>query len=190
MNHLFTFNQLFEKLQMVTSNWSIISNEGSFDKKDGDGYLVFSKEGTFSIIYKKKGEESRIEFYSDKQYSSDKRSVCECKIITSSGNDRIKKSFDDITQENVWEIISTFFDYCDLEKSEKSEVDKFLMGFSKSIKEVNRSEEKDQLSPSFSIFYKFLNATVNNNSEIPKVDHEEYNFSDIVRKFLSYLKSK
>ena len=69
MNHLLNFNQLFEKLQMVTSNWSIISNESSFEKKDDNGYLVFSKEGTFSIIYKKKSvqEESRMDFYSKKE---------------------------------------------------------------------------------------------------------------------------
>jgi len=68
MNHLLKFHQLFEKLEMVTANWAIISNEGSFEKKEENGYLVFSKNGTFSIIYNKKGvkEEARIEFYSSK----------------------------------------------------------------------------------------------------------------------------
>ena len=33
MNHLLKFHQLFEKLVMVTANWAIISNEGSFEKK-------------------------------------------------------------------------------------------------------------------------------------------------------------
>ena len=39
---------------MVTANWSIVSNESSFEKKEESGYLVFSKNGTFSIIYNKK----------------------------------------------------------------------------------------------------------------------------------------
>lgn len=188
MNHILSFDQLFERLQMSTNNWSIISNESSFDKKDENGYLVFSKDGTFSVIYKKKEEESRIEFYMDKEYSSDKKSVCECKIVTKSGSDRIKKGFSDINQENVWEIVSTFFDYSDLEKSEKNIVDRFLMGFSKSIKDVQDTDESDQLPPSFNIFYKFIKSSVKNPGEIPEVDTDNYNFSDIINKFISYLK--
>jgi hypothetical protein len=192
MNHLFTFRQLFEKLQMVTSNWSIVSNESSFEKKDENGYLVFSKDGTFSIIYKKKGvqEESRIEFYSDKEYSTDKKSICECKITTTSGSDRVRKGFTDINDKNVWEIISVFFDYSDIEKSPKNSADVFLMGFSKSIKEVNKSEEKDQLSPSFLVFYKYLMDWSKKSDNIPPVKTDEYNFIDLVNKFLSYFRSK
>jgi len=192
MNHLFTFNQLFEKLQMVTSNWAIISNESSFEKKDGNGYLVFSKNGTFSIIYNKKDqdEESRIEFYSRKEHSSDKKSVCECKITNISGSDRVKKGFSDITPDNMWDILVTFFDYSDLEKMEKNLVDVFMMGFTKSIKDVNKSLEKDQLSPSFKIFYKYLMDWDKKSGDIPPVKTDEYNFIDIVNKFLSYFKSK
>lgn len=191
MNHLLTFNQLFEKLQMVTTNWAIISNEGSFDKKEENGYLVFSKNGTFSIIYNKKNdkEEARIEFYSSKEYSTDKKSLCECKITTSSGSDRIKKGFSDITTKNIWDILVAFFDYSDLEKIDKNSVDRFMMGFAKSIKEVNKSDEKDQLSPSFKVFYKYLSDWVKKSDNIPPVTTDEYNFIDIVNKFVTYFKS-
>ena len=191
MNHLFTFQQLFEKLQMVTANWAIISNESSFEKKDENGYLVFSKNGTFSIIYRKKkeNEEARIEFYSSKENSTDKKSVCECKITTTSGSDRVKKGFPDITPDNMWDILVTFFDYSDLEKIDKNAVDVFMMGFTKSIKEVNKSDEKDQLSPSFKVFYKYLSEWSKKSKEIPPVTTDEYNFIDIVNKFASYFKS-
>jgi hypothetical protein len=189
MNYLLSFNQLLEKLQMATANWSIVSNESSFEKKENNGYLVFSKAGTFSIIYIKGDEESRLEFYNDKQYSSDKKSVCECKIITTSGTDRVKKGFSDITPENVWDIVSTFFDYSNLEKMEKNDVDRFIMGFSKSIKEVKESEEKDQLPPSFNIFHKYLMSAINKSGDIPKIENENYDFRDIISKFISHLKN-
>lgn len=191
MKHILYFNQLLEKLQMVTADWSIVSNESSFDKKPENGYLVFSKEGTFSIIYKNKssGEESRMEFFASKENSSNKKSICECKIITNSGSDRVKKLFDDITNDNIWDIVSVFFNYCDLEKIEKNEVDKFLMGFSKAIKEVQKSEEKDLLPPSFNMFYKYLTDTTKNTLEPNKIDSDNYDFTDIVNKFLSYFKN-
>ena len=164
---------------MVTANWAIISNESSFEKKDENGYLVFSKNGTFSIIYRKKkeNEEARIEFYSSKENSTDKKSVCECKITTTSGSD------------SMWDILVTFFDYSDLEKIDKNAVDVFMMGFTKSIKEVNKSDEKDQLSPSFKVFYKYLSEWSKKSKEIPPVTTDEYNFIDIVNKFASYFKS-
>jgi len=174
---------------MITANWSIISNEGSFEKKKDNGYLVFSQNGTFSVIYYKGEEEARVDFYSEKSNSTDKKSVCECKITTRSGADRTKKSFDDITTENVWDIVATFFDYCDLEKSDKNVVDKFLMGFSKSIKGVLKSEEKDQLPPSFKVFSKYIKDWSNNIKLKTKSDTEEYDFSKIIEKFVSYYKS-
>jgi len=176
---------------MVTTNWAIISNESSFEKKEENGYLVFSKNGTFSIIYNKKGikEEARIDFYSGKENSADKKSVCECKITTALGSDRVKKGFPDITPDNMWDILVSFFDYCDLEKIDKNAVDRFMMGFTKSIKEVNKSEEKDQLSPSFKVFYKYLNDWSKKSKAITPVTTDEYNFMDIVNKFVSYFKS-
>jgi hypothetical protein len=191
MNHLFTFQELYEKLQMITANWSIISNESSFEKKVESGYLVFSKNGTFSIIYKKNKdkEESRIEFYSSKENSTDKKSVCECKITTDAGVDRVRKGFGDITPDNMWDILVTFFDYSDLEKIDKNSVDRFMMGFTKSIKEVNKSEDKDQLSPSFKIFYKYLSDWSTKSKNIPPVTTDEYDFMDIVNKFTTYFKS-
>ena len=191
MNHLLTYSQLFEKLQMVTANWSIISNEGSFEKKEESGYLVFSKDGTFSIIYNKKEpkEEGRIEFYTAKEKSTDKKSVCECKITTPAGQDRVKKGFGDITPSNVWEIISIFFDFCDLEKAQKNEVDKFLMGFSKSLQEVHKSEDKDQLPPSFKLFHKYIKEWTKNTHKAHSISHDSYNFESIIKKFVDYLKA-
>ncbi len=189
MNHLLNFNQLFEKLQMVTSNWSIISNESSFEKKDDNGYLVFSKEGTFSIIYKKKSvqEESRMDFYSKKENSTDKKSICECKITTSSGMDRVKTGFPDINEKNIWEIIALFFDYSDIDKAKENSYDIFLMGFSKSIKEVQNSEEKDQLAPSFIIFCKCLKDAVKRSGE-PNIPSKHYNLKNAVKKFVDNFK--
>jgi hypothetical protein len=188
MRNILRFKELFEKLEMVTTNWSIVSNEGSFEKKEDNGYLVFNKDGIFSIIYNKKGEESRIEFYTNKDKSSDKKSVCECKITTSAGSDRSKKGFDDVNMNNIGDIIVTFFDYCDLEKSEKNTIDKFLMGFTKSVKDVLKSDDKDQLPPSFNMFVKYLN-DISKNSNSLKLDPDNYDFSNIVNKFINYLKS-
>ncbi len=188
MIHLFTFNQLFEKLQMVTTNWSIVSNEGSFEDKEGNGYLVFNRDGIFSIIYKKEGEEARIEFYINKEKSTDKKSVCECKIIKSTGKDKINHGYSDVTPDNVWDILVDFFDYSDLEKIDKNEVDRFLMGFTKSIKAVLKTDEEDQLPPSFKIFVKYINDWTNK-SEEPSIDSDDYDFKNIINKFISYMKS-
>lgn len=176
---------------MVTANWSIISNEGSFEKKEESGYLVFSKEGTFSIIYNKKEpkEEARIEFYSSKENSTDKKSVCECKVTTPTGEDRVKKGFGDITANNVWEIISIFFDFCDLEKAQKNEIDKFLMGFSKSIQEVHKSEDKEQLPASFKMFNKYIKDWTKKTPQAPSISHDSYNFESIIKKFVDYMKA-
>lgn len=188
MRHIFTFQQLLEKLQMVTTNWAIISNEGSFEKKEYNGYLVFNKSNIFSIIYKKKEEESRIDFYTNKENSNDKKSLCECKITDSSGKDRTIKGYTDINPDNVLDILIDFFDYSDLEKSDNNRVDIFLMGFTKSIKAVLKSEEKDQLPPSFNIFMKYLK-DISGKSMDPSVDKEDYSFMNIVKKFITYMKS-
>lgn len=188
MRNILTFKELFEKLEMITTNWSIVSNEGSFEKKEDNGYLVFNKDGIFSILYNKKGEESRIEFYTNKEKSSDKKSVCECKITTSAGSDRSKKGFDDVNMNNIGDIIVTFFDYCDLEKSEKNTIEKFLMGFTKSIRDVIKSDDKDQLPPSFNMFVKYLNEIAKNSDSL-KLDSDDYDFSNIVNRFINYLKS-
>ena len=188
MDYLFTFEELFEKLQMVTANWTIVSNEGSFEKKENSGYLVFNKNGIFSILYKKDKEESRIDFYSNKENSKDKKSICECKITDISGEDRINRGYQDITPDNVWDIMIDFFDYSDLEKSDKNQVNKFLMGFTKSINDVLKSDESDQLPPSFNVFVKYLNDW-SKKSKVPSIDNDDYNFDSIIRKFISYIGS-
>lgn len=176
---------------MLTANWSIVSNESSFEKKEENGYLVFSKNGTLSVIYKKKGknEEARIEFYSNKENSTDKKSICECKITTLTGEDRIKKGFSDINLNNVGDILATFFDYADLEKIEKNSVDRFLMGFSKCMKEIVKTSESDQLSPSFNMFRKYIDEWAKKSNDQPVVSQDKYDFLEIVKKFIAYFKS-
>ena len=150
--------------------------------------LVINKSNIFSIIYKKKEEESRIDFYTNKENSNDKKSLCECKITDSSGKDRTIKGYTDINPDNVLDILIDFFDYSDLEKSDNNRVDIFLMGFTKSIKAVLKSEEKDQLPPSFNIFMKYLK-DISGKSMDPSVDKEDYSFMNIVKKFITYMKS-
>ncbi len=162
MNHLIDFNNFFlvnEKITPITSNWFIINNESSFDKKEEGGYLMFNQKGNFTILYLKKdseGEEARIEFYPAKSFSPDKKSMCVVNITTREGSDRAKKSFGDINVDNSLEILSIFFDYCDLEKAPKEICDRFIMGLSKTMKEVMESDSKEQLPPTYKAFMRYL----------------------------------
>jgi hypothetical protein len=196
MNHLLRFENykpIYEKIQPITANWFIIDGEGSFEKKEQSGFFVFNRVGTFSIIYNKKAsdsEEARIDFYTSKENSKDKNTICECKIVTKSGEERTVRKFTDITPENVWEIITSFFDYCDLEKSEKEVTDRFLLGFSKTLKEVLKFESSDQLPSAFKTFYKFISEWSKKSD--PKIEikatSNNYELLDLIKRFMSNFK--
>ncbi len=187
MNHILSFKSLFESIHAVTTNWYVISNEASFDKTKGNGYMVFNQEGTMSIVYikPKDDEEARLDFYFSKEKSSDKKSICQCKVITNDGKIRISKNFDDVTAENVWDITSNFFDYCDLEKVEKSVRDKFLMGFSKIIKDIFKGET-ERIPGSFKTYLNYIKEW--SNKSIDKVDSDNYDFLEMLKEFISYFK--
>ena len=189
MEHLLNFNQLLEKLELVTTNWIIVSNEGDLDKEENNGYLIFNNNGIFSIIYKKNKEESRLDFYNSKEDSTDKKSICDCRIISSSGKDSIYKGFQDINTGNFWDILISFLDYSDVEKLEKNKIDKFLMGFTKSIMEVEKGDERDQLPSSFKLFVKILKDWASKKSNKVNLDPEDYEFTNIINKFLDHVRS-
>jgi len=196
MNHLLKFGNfkpIYEKIQPITANWFIVDGEGSFEKKEQSGFFVFNRIGTFSIIYNKKeseAEEARIDFYNTKENSKDKKTICECKIVTKGGEERTVRKFTDVTPDNVWEIITSFFDYCDLENSEKEVTDRFLLGFSKTIKEVLKFESSDQLPSSFKAFYKYIlewSKKSNTNIEI-KATNNNYDLLELIKKFMENFK--
>lgn len=197
MKHILEFNSyhnLFEKIEMITANWSLVYREGSFEKKSGYGFFIFKQNGEFSIVYSKpeeaEQEESRIDFYTSPEASPDKKSVCLVRIIAKDGKNKAEKSFSDITKDNLWDIISLFFDYSDLEKIQKSEIDRFLMGFSKGIKEILKSDKAEELPPSFKAFVKTLknsltgqiNLKLSNSSEKTK-------FESIIKSFVQNFKN-
>ena len=186
MDHLIDFNRfsfLFEKISPITSNWFIVGDESSFDKKEQSGYLVFSQNGNFTIVYKKDDiEEARLDFYVSKEASPDKNSLCSLTIVTNEGKDRAKKFFDDVTFENSLEILSVFFDYCDLEKASKEVIDKFLMGMSKAVKNVPKDDNADQLPSSFKAFVTYLERLSSGSNH--KEQSQDLELKDLIIKFL------
>jgi hypothetical protein len=192
MDHLINFNRfsfLFENITPITSNWFIVSDESSFDKKDQGGYLVFNQKGNFTVVYKKdETEEARMDFYVSKESSPDKNSLCSLNIVTNEGKDRAKKFFDDVTYDNTLEVLSSFFDYCDLEKASTEVIDKFLIGMAKSVKNVLKHDNADQLPASFKAFVTYLERISSGSSEEEKSENLE--LKDLVIKFLDLFSRK
>lgn len=186
MDHLMNFNKfsfLFEKITPITSNWFIVGDESSFDKKDQGGYLVFNQNGNFTIVYKKDDtEESRLDFYVSKESSPDKNSLCSLNIVTNEGKDRVKKFFEDVTLENTLEILSVFFDYCDLEKANKEVIDKFLIGMSKAVKNALKDDNSDQLPSSFKAFITYLERLSSGSNQ--ERESQDLELKDLLIKFL------
>lgn len=191
MNHILSFKNLFEGISAVTTNWYIVANEASFDKIKGNGYMLFTQQGIMSIVYikPKVEEEVRLDFYFDSKKSPDKKSICVCKIIANNGKVRSIKNFNDITLNNVWEITSDFFDFCDLEKSEKSIRDKFMMGYSKTIKDIFK-ENLERMPGSFKTYFNYLKEwtkkPITNLGLDKKKDN--YNFEEMIKEFIGFLK--
>jgi hypothetical protein len=189
MNHILSFKALFESISAVTTNWYIVSNEASFDKMKGNGYMIFNHEGTLSIIYikPKDEEEARLDFYFSKDKSNDKKSICECKVISIDGKVRISKKFDDVTINNVWDITALFFDYCDLEKVDKSVRNKFLMGFSKIIKDIFKGET-ERIPASFKTYFNYTKEWSKKSMNSLEFDKNNYDFFDMIKEFMNFFK--
>ena len=179
---------LMESYLYVTSHWKLVSEESGISKDEGFGYLIFNQSGVFSIVYSKKNEkeESRIDFYVSKESSPDKKSLCKVCIIDRKGKENSKKNFYEINDETIWEIICLFFDYSDLESISKNEREKFLIGFTKSIKAVYNSEKNDQLPSSFKSFFVLISDWCNSRDR--KIEDKEYprdlEIVNIVNKFI------
>ncbi len=179
---------LLESHLYVTSHWKVVSEESGISKDEGFGYLIFNQSGVFSIVYSKKNEkeESRIDFYVSKESSPDKKSLCKVCIIDRRGKETFKKNFYEIDEDTIWEIICLFFDYSDLERISKNERQKFLIGFTKSIKAVYNSEKNDQLPSSFKSFFNLISDWCK--SKDKKIGDKEYpqdlEIVNIVNKFI------
>jgi hypothetical protein len=178
---------------MITANWSLVYNEGSFEKKAGYGFFIFNQSGNFSIVYSKpvevEEEESRIDFYPSLESSPDKKSLYIIRIVAKDGKNRTEKGFKEITKENIWEVLSLFFDYSDLEKIPKSEVDRFLMGFSKGIKDIFKSDKLDEAPSSFKAFQKILKSSLNDTSSLDLgADEQSNKLENIIKSFVQYFR--
>jgi hypothetical protein len=186
---ILNFNQyssLFERINPITANWSIVTDESSFTKKPEGGYFVFNQKGNFVISYMKNEEEARLNFFFSKDMSPDKKSLCECSIIKNDGKTRNNKLFQDIKKDNIWEIISVFFDYCDLEKSDKNVIERFLMGFSKGLIEIMKHDEKDNLPSSFKYFYNIIADMIKENKNLDTSKEKDIKIVEIIKDFAKY----
>jgi hypothetical protein len=196
MKHLLEFKKygnLSERVGMITANWSLIHGEGSFEKEPGYGFFIFSQNGNFSVVYSKidqnGDEESRIDFYPSAESSPDKKSVCAVRIVAKDGKNRAEKSFKEIDSKNIWDIISLFFDYSDLEKIEKSETDRFLMGFSKGMKNIMNDDKSEEVPSSFKAIFKLLKNAISNSPSIELgSDSQSNKLEDLVKSFIRYFK--
>lgn len=185
------YKSITEGILPVTANWFIVSNESTFDKKEGGGYFIFNQKGIFTIAYKKPGveEEGRLDFYVSKE-SSPSKCLCQCKIIDKKGTTVASKNFEDITAESVWDILALFFDYCDIEKSSKEESERFMLGLAKSLKNVLKDDSSDQLPSSFLAFEKLINDGAKLADPKIKLDlkKDNFKFEEIVLGFIKFLR--
>jgi hypothetical protein len=196
MEHLIEFNRfrsINESVVAVTSNWFLIHDEGSFQKKEEGGYLVFNQKGNFTIVYKKKNseeEESRLEFFVSKEASPDKKSLCQCTIISKDGKTTAKKVFDNIDAVSILEILAIFFDYSDIEKENKEEADRFILGMSKSLKALVKSEYADQLPASFKALVKYTKEGSEKSNPNIKINSEsdKFKFEELITRFIEFFK--
>lgn len=182
------FNNISEKIQHITANWYAISDEASFEKKEGCGYFIFNKNGVFSIDYfKNKGEESILDFYFSKESSPDKMSLCSCKIVNKKGEITKSKKFEDIDGDNIIDILSFYFDYCDLEDSDDDYRDRFFLGLIKSLKVIFAHDLKDSLPASFLSFSKEIEKLCKEFPKIEdsKIDHS-YKIVKLIKDFIRF----
>lgn len=181
------YNSLLEKINPITANWSIVTDESSFTKKPEGGYFIFNQKGNFVISYmKKENEEARLNFFFSKDLSPDKKSLCECSIVKNDGKTGANKLFQDIKNDNIWEIVSLFFDYCDLEKSDKNVIERFLMGFSKGLIEIMKHEEKDNLPASLKYFYNLIADQIKGNKNIDSSKEKNLKIVEVIKNFAKY----
>jgi hypothetical protein len=182
------FVRVNEQIDAVTSNWFIINGESGFPKKVEGGFLVLHNSGSFSITYKKsKDEEAKIVFYNSSEDSENKKTSVSCQILGSNEDDvKERKDFDSIDSSNFIEILCVFFDYCDLEKAPKEQGQRFMMGLSKSLKALMKSDEKSALPSSFKAFYNYIEKSKSKEEIKSEPSDDYYDFIKIVEDFFKY----
>jgi hypothetical protein len=199
MLHLKRFSQyaytisLDEGIELVTANWCLVTDQNSVEKKEGNGALLYRPKGNFDIRYIVPGSKNSVllKFYYSKESSFTKESVCSCIILNSEGKNIFTENYSDINLDNFFNIIATFFDSCDLEKTKKGDNDKFLMGLAKSIKNaIEKNDDTNKLPSSFIVFNKCISDFSSSLNKIEKkLDKDHYEFSDLIKQFVNYYKN-
>lgn len=199
MLHLKRFSQyaytisLDEGIELITANWCLVTDQNSVEKKEGNGALLYRPKGNFDVRYivPESGNTVLLKFYYSKESSFTKESVCSCIILNSEGKNIFTENYSDINIDNFFNIIATFFDSCDLEKGKRSDNDKFLMGFTNSIKAaIKKDDDVNRLPSSFIIFNKCISDFTSSLNKIEnKLDKSDYDFSDLIKQFVNYYKN-
>ena len=182
MNILKKFNEfcLFEEMLQTTSSWFVSTDGSSFNKSVGSGYLYLHDLGSLAVSYKcDDDKEVRMDFPKNGE-----EKPCTVSLIDDSGKTIEEKSFEDVNMESVLEIIFYFFDLCNPESMKDYEIDKLIMGLSKTLVSFSRSDYLDQSPVSFKGFLKTIEST--SESEIPKKKDLPESYKDpyeVVKKF-------
>jgi hypothetical protein len=181
------FSPVYEQIDAITSNWFLASGESGFPKKVEGGFLVLENSGTFSISYKKNHEyEAKIIFYNSHKDSEDKKTFVSCQILDTKENIKKKKDFSSVNHFNFIEILCVFFDYCDIEKAPKEQEQRFMIGLSKSLKALMKSDEKSSLPSSFKAFYNYIEKSKSKGEIKSDPSEDHYDFIKIVEDFFNY----
>lgn len=199
MLHLKRFSQyvytisLDEGIELITANWCLVTDQNSVEKKEGNGALLYRPKGNFDVRYIVPGSGNNVilKFYYSKESSFDKGSVCSCVILDKEGKNIFTENYSDINLDNLFNIVATFFDSCDLEKGKRSDNDKFLMGLTNSIKTaIKKDDDINRLPSSFITFNKCISDFTSAIDNIEnKLDKSDYDFSDLIKQFVNYYKN-
>lgn len=199
MLHLKRFSQyaytisLDEGIELITANWCLVTDQNSVEKKGGNGALLYRPKGNFDVRYivPESGSNVILKFYYSKESSFDKESVCSCVILDKGGKNIFTENYSDINLDNLFNIVATFFDSCDLEKAKRSDNDKFLMGLTNSIKAaIEKDDDTNRLPSSFITFNKCISDFTSSVDNIEnKLDKSNYDFSDLIKQFVNYYKN-
>jgi hypothetical protein len=181
------FSPVYEQIDAITSNWFLINGESGFPKKVEGGFLVLHNSGSFSITYRKNSdEEAKIIFYNSLGDSDNQKTSVSCQILGLREDIKEKKDFNSIDPSNFIEILCVFFDYCDLEKISKEWKQRFMLGLSKSLKALMKSDEKSSLPSSFKAFYNYIEKSKSKKKIKSDSSKDYYNFIKIVEDFFKY----
>ena len=185
------FSPISESIEAITSNWFLITNESGFPKKVGGGFLISHPDGSFSIGYKKnEQEEAQIIFYNSPEDSENGKTSISCRIIDTKEKTIEEENFETVDSSNFVEILSTFFDLCDLEKTDKEKEQMFMIGLSKSLKALMKSDAASGLPSSFKAFYNFIQKLKKEKDLEVDPSEDHYEFVKIIEDFFNYHNKK